>query len=331
MKIEDQLRDLLKIADSVNHSSHMEESFGNCVELAKDMFSCPCVAVIMVDETTEDLFIRTARGLGHLYIKEFHRAMGKEMMAEVIRALQPILFNDITPDSKFYADLKLEHDYSSVIVAPISYDQHAAGILYACHSEKNHFSLEDRSLFAMLAHILGFAVQKERLLTSIRRLATTDSKANVLTYTYFRDRAQQEILRSREYQFDVSLMLFDIDHYKRYRETHGEKAGEDLYRNIADRISKELSHADLIGRHGLDEIIVCKSYCNSQQAHQVAQKISQDINQQLFEKSSRITLSVGIVSLGPGHNDLISLINSVRIALLKAQRGGGNQISIAVE
>lgn len=329
MNIENQLRDLLKITDSVNHSTHMEESFGYCVELAKDMFSCRCVAVIIMDESTEDLIIRTARGLSYTYIKEFRRPMGKEIMAEVLRVQQPILFNEILPDSKFYSDLKLEEDFSSVMVTPISFDQHAAGLLYTCHTEKNHFSPHDRSLFAILGHILGFAVQKERLMTLIHKLATQDSKANILTYVYFRDRLQQEISRSREFTFDVSLMLFDIDHYKRYRETHGEKAGEELYRKIAEVIRRELTHADLIGRHGLDEIIVCKSHCNAQQAQDVAQKILNDVHQMVFEKDTHISLSAGIVALGEGANDLVSLINSVRIALLKAQRRGRNQVSLA--
>jgi len=331
MILGEQINCLLKIIDILNHSIHSEETSSIFTESCRDMFACSCVAVVLVDENTEDLYIRGSRGISYTFTKEFRRPMGKEIVAEVIRAQQTIMINDINPDSPYYDDLKLEQDMQSCILAPIAYEQNAVGYLYACHSEKNHFLPTDRTLFAILGNIVGLAIHKEHLINLTRKLATMDEKANIFTYTYFRDRVEYELIRAREQKYPVSLMLFDIDHYRTYREVHGEKAGEELFRTIVDLIKNELNAIDLIGRHGLDEVIICKPNTDFEKTYECAERIQERISLYDFGPGTKITLSGGIVVTNHHEPVLVDLFQEVRVAMLKAQREGRNRFCIAGE
>ena len=329
MNMSEQLIAVQKIADTINHSVHMEESCSQFTEMGRDIFNCPDIAVVLLDENTEDIFIRSSRGLSYTFIKEFHRSMGKDIVAEVIRAQLPIMNNDISPESTVYSDLKLEHDYHSVMLAPISFDQHAAGYLYACSPDKNHFLPTDRSLFALLGNLIGYAIQKERLVNLAHKLTMLDEKANIFTYSYFRDRVQYELLRSREFKYPLSLILLDIDHYKQFRLVHGEKAGEDLYKSIVNLLRVKLDPIDLLGRHGLDEIIICRPQTNLDDTMDKTKELLELIAQEKFVPDCTITMSAGVTSMSEHNHDLVAMMNSVRIALLKAQRAGRNQACTA--
>jgi len=331
MILGDQLNNLLKIIDVMNHTIPAEETCSIFTESCRNMFACSCVAVIMLDETTEELYIRGSRGISYTFTKEFKRSIGKDIVAEVIRAQQPILINEIGPDSPYYDDLKLEQDMQSCILAPIAYEQNAAGYLYACHPEKNHFLPTDRTLFSILGNVVGLAIHKERLIHLTRKLATMDEKAHIFTYSYFRERVEYELIRAREQKYPVSLMLFDIDHYKTYREVHGEKAGEELFRTIVDIIRNELTAIDLIGRHGLDEIIICKPNTDFDKTHSCAKRILEKVSLYDFGSGVTVTLSGGIVITNQHEPVLVDLFQEVRVAMLKAQRAGRNKFCVAGE
>ena len=96
-------------------------------------------------------------------------------------------------------------------------------------------------------------------------------------------------------------------------------------------IREELEDIDLIGRHGVDEIIVCKSQCSSSQAKEIANRIIRNVAKDKFEKDHKITLSAGVASLNNRMGDLVKLMFAVRTALLQAQRAGRNQMSLAVD
>lgn len=333
MQLNEQINHLSKLVEILNQSIRNEEAASQVIEMAREMFNCSSVAVLMMDEHTEDLRIRISRGISHLFMKEYRRPLGSDIMVEVVRTQRPFMSAHVPMDSEFYQDLKLEHDYSSVMLAPVCYAQNSIGILYACSPEPEHFSATDRQLFGILGHMVGMAVQKERLMIMARKLTPMDEKCGIFTYDAFREHLADEVKQAKEFHFPISLVLFDIDHYKSYREINGAQAGDDLFKEIILIMRKELPAVAMIGRHGTDEFIVCLPHRSLEETTYHANQILQTVAHKTFAEGDHVTLSAGICTAGntpeADDYDLISLMNRVHLALLKAQRNGRNCVTIA--
>lgn len=161
-------------------------------------------------------------------------------------------------------------------------------------------------------------------------LANTDALTKIANRRHFLEDLNFEISRFIRYSHPATLLLFDIDHFKKVNDTYGHQVGDDVLRTVAKTCKDMLRENDLIGRYGGEEFIVCLPETDAEQALKVAEKMRRAIEElQLQHKNDyfSITISIGVAPLLM--NDTISeasIISHADQALFQAKSNGRNQV-----
>lgn len=119
------------------------------------------------------------------------------------------------------------------------------------------FTEEECELATTLAALAAVAIQNARLYGSVERLAITDGLTGLYNYRYFYDRLAQEVARAQRYQLPLSLLMIDIDDFKRYNDRCGHRAGDALLHKLGDLLqSQTRRQVDLVARYGGEEFAI---------------------------------------------------------------------------
>jgi len=170
--------------------------------------------------------------------------------------------------------------------------------------------------------------QKNRLLEN---LANIDGLTEINNHRFFQNFLDSEINRSIRNDRTISLLLADIDRFKKFNDTYGHQTGDFLLKEFS-RVAKEIIREyDLIARYGGEEFVFVLPETSAEEAMAVAEKIRSTIAEYIFDDgntSYRITISIGVASARPAGGDFIKddLISLADEALYEAKNSGRNKV-----
>jgi len=130
----------------------------------------------------------------------------------------------------------------------------------------------------------------------------------------------------------LSVILFDVDHFKQINDTRGHQCGDEMLKRVAEIAGRQLRETDILARYGGEEFIVLLSESAAEQAAVVAERIRHDIAAHSMETSAGeigVTISVGIADLLPEEDTLDRLIQRADQALYAAKQAGRNRSVLA--
>ncbi len=168
----------------------------------------------------------------------------------------------------------------------------------------------------------------------LKQMATKDSLTNLYTRRIFNDQLNAEISYSKRYSTTTSLILLDIDHFKKVNDTYGHPAGDMVLRELSNRITSSCRETDLACRFGGEEFVILAKNTSTKGAADQAERIRLSVETRPFDigegKTITITISGGIASY-PDHADLdTDLITITDKALYTAKKEGRNCVRIAL-
>jgi len=146
---------------------------------------------------------------------------------------------------------------------------------------------------------------------------------------YLEEMLEMEFKRARRYKHHISILLIDLDHFKQVNDTYGHLAGDEVLRQVSDRIKSCLRETDFVGRYGGEEIVVILPETEHQIADKIANKILHIISVEpvLFEESViKVTTSIGVNNLRTEHENRLTLFAQADEALYEAKKLGRNRI-----
>jgi len=169
----------------------------------------------------------------------------------------------------------------------------------------------DIEYLTLMTEYLTSMVSNSLLMQQIERLTITDPLTQLYNRRFFTSTLQKEIDRSRRSRVPLSILLFDIDHFKNYNDVNGHQAGDDLLKELALLLSRSLRTTDLAARYGGEEFIVILPETTIQGAELAAEKIRKSIEEYEFFNACKQPLGVVSVSIGAtafGSSDTIETI-----------------------
>jgi two-component system cell cycle response regulator len=167
----------------------------------------------------------------------------------------------------------------------------------------------------------------------IMQLANTDYLTGVLNRRAFMERMEEEANRSIRNEEEMSIIITDIDHFKKFNDTFGHQVGDLVLQRFADRISIASRSYDFVGRYGGEEFIIGLPQTTLEQACQAAERIRKDIENMESPLNDnpqipvRITASFGVAScLMKSSEGIDSIIKLADEALYRAKTEGRNRV-----
>ncbi len=166
----------------------------------------------------------------------------------------------------------------------------------------------------------------------IYRLMMTDALTSALNKRAFSEALPREVARAQRYKRPLSIVLFDIDHFKKINDTYGHVAGDSVLRQLAGLVRPRIREHDLFGRVGGEEFALLLPEVDIHGARVVAEKIRQAIESARFiikEESFSATVSLGCATLPETGGVGDKLYEKADQALYAAKQGGRNRVVVA--
>ena len=298
-------------------------------DLAAEMVPHERSLVCIWDEEQNRLLPRAVRGLA----------------AEAERLAQRNLFNLWT--TRFGRPLLVEcgrHPQADSLLAaacaetalavPLFVASHAAGSLQLFGERPGQFTAEDAQLLWMLSLVGEGLLTRDQLHDGLIRFAFTDFLTGLKTRGFFEQQLEVEIKRSERKHSHFALLMIDIDHFKQLNDSYGHHVGDQLLRDVAALLLKEMREVDTVARYGGEEFVIILPETGGPGARLVADRLRRNVEQARFFAGSpqiveKLTISIGIGIYGKNAGSRSELIEAADAALYAAKAAGRNRVLLS--
>ena len=170
----------------------------------------------------------------------------------------------------------------------------------------------------------------QRLLREMEGLSRTDGLTGVWNRRAFEETLHGELVRASRHQLPLSLVLIDIDHFKRINDTYGHRVGDEVLKWFGLHASRVLREGDTISRYGGEEFAVILPHTGPSGALTMAKRLLAHLAATAFQDSLCVTASAGVASGLGGELEDLDLVALADTALYRAKREGRNRALAAV-
>ncbi len=186
-----------------------------------------------------------------------------------------------------------------------------------------------------LIGILGIArdiSEHKKLQEKLQHLAITDELTGIYNRRHFMFRAEAEIQRMRRYGGMGSLLVLDLDGFKRINDVFGHPVGDTVLQSVTEICLQTLRCNDLFGRIGGEEFAILLLEADSERANQVAERVRESIDNTVFFSQGKqdvtLSVSIGVAIYNSPDDTLVQLISRADSALSAAKNAGRNRVVV---
>lgn len=228
-------------------------------------------------------------------------------------------------DWKNNPDVKL--NMISYLGFPISWpDGKPFGTICVLDEKENHYSSQYINLIQKFRRSIEIHLELIDKSNQLTKLAKTDPLTSIYNRRGFFAKAETEFNRSIRYKHPLSILLFDIDNFKKINDTYGHQMGDEILTTFARTVSSLLRESDIFGRYGGDEYIAVLCETDYESAKITAERIRNEIARTAVTCNGNqvnFTVSIGIGSLSDNLT-LSEIIKQADIALYESKNKGKN-------
>jgi diguanylate cyclase (GGDEF)-like protein len=161
-------------------------------------------------------------------------------------------------------------------------------------------------------------------------MAYVDGLTGIFNRRYFETRIAEEIERASRYQHAMSVIMFDIDHFKRLNDEFGHLLGDDVLRHVSNLFGQNIRKADVACRYGGEEFAIIVPETTGDDAFSVADKLRRVIAQTAFPGVPRpVTVTAGVASYPANGTSRDELVKAADEALYAGKQAGRNTVVTA--
>ncbi len=172
------------------------------------------------------------------------------------------------------------------------------------------------------------ALSKQLKIEKLKQDATIDSLTGCYNRREMTNQLQRHIASASRHSLPLSILMFDLDHFKNINDTYGHLCGDAVLKSIAHLVKKQLRKGDVLARYGGEEFICILPGTPKAMAVELAERLRKDIEQSRFPFNTQpieITASFGVTQYKTGQ-DLSEFIDEADGLLYKAKRNGRNRV-----
>lgn len=231
---------------------------------------------------------------------------------------------------------------TSTLLAIISTILFGTAYLFVSYYAMEIFNLWLPIVIPSIAIIIAFALsflakylRKSKDFEQQYKLATIDGLTELYNHRYFQDALRNQIEVSKRYEQAFSLIIIDIDYFKKFNDTYGHQAGDAVLKQVAQTLKKNSRTTDIVCRYGGEEMSIILPNTNSQDALYNANRIRQAIEERPFQlnatETGNVTISVGVATFPDHAENAQDLIEQADKGLYYAKEHGRNQVKCIKE
>jgi len=283
---------------------------------------------LMMNED-EQLALRTSKGISP-DLQNFIIAGGIEPLCrDALRMQEPMYIVEQSAIAKISAFR--EERFVFIAAIPLKSSQKVMGLLFLASRVSREMDFDFVALLSLVGHQVSHIIDKIKLFQETERLSVTDSLTGLYNCRYFYKYLDLEISRAKRYGSSFSLLLFDIDNFKRLNDTYGHQAGDEVLQELAGIFKSVSRETDIVVRYGGEEFVIILPNTSEEEAISLAYRILQSVREteikiNAMERVS-ITVSGGVASFPQNASAAMSLLSAADSAMYAAKTAGKNRIA----
>lgn len=301
-------------------------------------------SIMLYDEMEDTLKINVSMGISNRARKTIKFKPGEGIAGKVFVSGEPKLIKNTavnTQYQEFFDDKPKPQE--KLLCIPLKFKTEILGVVNL-HSRVSGepFTKYDIKLLQILTNQAAVSLAN----ANFYKLAVSDSLTNLYVHQYFKQRLDYELEQANKYNLALSLIMFDIDHFKKFNDTYGHQAGDFILIALAKLIKNHLRENDIYSRYGGEEFTVILPETDILEARNIAEKIRDVVESEKFRFDSQnvnVTISLGVANYNFNHRSqfrckptkkvspIISpeeLIKQADTALYQAKQSGRNKVIV---
>jgi len=254
----------------------------------------------------------------------------------VVKTLHPLLVEDVQTDFRFdldKMDMEDKRSIRSLISTPLIVGEKTLGILRVDSAASHQFSTDDLRFLRTIADLTSIAIENAQLYERLETMAIKDGLTGLYLRRHMLERLGEEISREMRRGEELSFLMMDLDHFKKYNDTFGHMAGDIVLKTIAQVLEGHFNHpGELVCRYGGEEFCVLLPNCPKSKAVLLANELRNKIETReivLRRQKTQVTVSIGVASFPKDAKTKDELIFKADEALYQAKETGRNKVSAA--
>lgn len=251
--------------------------------------------------------------------------IGEGIAGSVFADKKPIITNLGQNDPRFIQKNKL-NNVSSLLCVPLVVKGEAIGVINITNKKHDKlFNKQDLEFMEALANQAAIAIDNAKLY----ELATKDGLTKLYIYRHFYLLLENEIKRCARYNHVMTLVIMDIDDFKKVNDTYGHLVGDQTLRELANVITSTIRKIDVAARYGGEEFALILPETSINDAKVIVKRLKENISKIRIETKDGVvtpTVSIGMADFPACANDEKTLIELADIALYTAKNTGKNCI-----
>jgi diguanylate cyclase (GGDEF)-like protein len=305
---------------------HPEATLNLLCDFAAEIVSFERAIVYFWEESLEQVQACVARGLEGVAPETYVR--GNILNFWATKYSRPLL---VQVGHNVQADAFLGSIQSAcALVLPLLVSNRVMGSLQLFAAAET-FTREDAQLLWIISLVAENMLTRESAHEGLMRFAFTDFLTGLKTRGYFEQQLELEIKRSERKKQRFALLMIDIDRFKMLNDRHGHRVGDQILRDVASILIKDMREVDTVARYGGDEFVIILPETSGSGALFVAQRLRKAVEQAKFFAGSPnqvelLSLSIGIAVFDTDAQFRRDLIEFADAALYAAKSQGRNQV-----
>ncbi len=318
---------VLRLSMLTGLQMELENTLNMLLDFATEIASYERALVYFWDEEQEQVQLRVTRGMDDVARETVTR--GNILNFWAAKYSRPLL---VVTGHNSQADVFLRSVHaSSALVVPLFVSNRAMGSIQLFARHSNAFTGEDAQLLWIMSLVGENLLTREYANEGLITFAFTDYLTGLKTRGYFEQQLDLEIKRSERKKTHFALLMIDIDFFKPVNDRYGHHVGDQVLRDVASILMKDMREVDTVARYGGEEFVIILPETTGPGARLVAERLRRGVEQAKFFAGSpgaveRLSISIGVAVFEHDAQFKRDLIEFADAALYHAKQNGRNQV-----
>jgi diguanylate cyclase (GGDEF)-like protein len=323
---------ILRLAMLAGLEMQLEATLNLLCDFAGEIVPHERALIYFWDEDHEQVQLRGSREMSNVTSEAIAR--GNVLNFWAAKYSRPLLVR-LGHNAQADAFLRMTQSGSALVV-PLFVSNKVMGSIQLFSNSPHAFTKEEAQLLWMLVLVGESLLTREYVNDDLIRFAFTDYLTGLKTRGYFEQQLELEIKRSERKKTNFALLMIDIDFFKRLNDTFGHHAGDQVLRDVASILVKDMREVDTVARYGGEEFVIVLPETGGPGARLVAERLRRAVEQAKFFAGSpdavqRLTISIGVAIYDQDAQFKRDVIDFADAALYAAKSQGRNSVKLYSE
>lgn len=326
------LSNLLQIGELMSSAAELEVILELVLNKLARLYEGGFAAIYFLSEADKCFTLRSSCNLGNESLLTAKIEEGKGLLGKVISKKKQLVVDASSKFSSVEQEFKMAYKCENLVVFPIAIVHEVKAVLLFGNNIKNFtYTNDDIEIIKIFVEQVSIALENEFLIKKAEKLEIKDALTGLFNKSYMLHRLNEEIKRSIVCRRPCSLILMDIDEFKKYRDEKGAERADSALKKIANAIKEFCGPVGRAGVLDKDIFALILPEANKKGALETAEKIRKQIeNLDLSsEKNDRLSISVGVSENPLDGSSADEILKKGETALKDAKREGKNRVVAA--